>query len=87
MFLLFSHGYIPFLSVITPILYQWQQPLIDHSMLTSEKLNDPSAHQLLQNQIETTDSASDNKLVSQIKLVQDLSQESDDNSSGGCVIA
>lgn len=25
-----SPGYLPFLSLITPILYQWQQSLMDH---------------------------------------------------------
>lgn len=33
-FFLCSPGYLPFLSLITPILYQWQQSLMDHMKKT-----------------------------------------------------
>ena len=35
-FVLYSPGYLPFLSLITPILYQWQQSLTNHMKKTPE---------------------------------------------------
>ena len=86
---LFSPGYLPFLSLITPILYQWQQLLQDHvrNVQDTPLLND-STHQLLSAQVvEGTDSVGkDDKPVNLVKQVkQDLYQQSNEETSG-CII-